>query len=365
MSAILSIANRSGQYPIDSDTMLRFMEKIFPDKAILRKLKYIWHETSIEKKYTAIRDFNADCTDPCLYKGNGDPTTSERLGVFDTESILLGKEVSLEAIKRAQVSANDITHIITVSCTGMSAPGLESRLVEELTLQPNVKRFTVNFMGCYAAFHAMRLADLICTADPKSKVLVVCVELCTLHLRNDSSDDNLLSTALFSDGASAFIIGKPFHNNLPYLECKSFESVFIPQGKQDMAWNIGDHGFEMVLNRNIPAHIENNMAQTFDTLLKNNSIKSNDIVHYAIHPGGKNILKAFERSLNLGQNQLEYSYSVLRHFGNMSSVTVMFVLEQFLENFIESDRDQYVYSAAFGPGLTIENGLFILKAPIS
>ncbi len=341
--------------------MADYLNAVYEDKTVIRKYKALQKSESLRAKHSVIPDFQADCKKPVLYKSKDfQPGTAERMLVYEKESVGLAFAVSEDVISKAGLQKKNITHIITVSCTGFSAPGVETLLLEKLGLEKRVKRLSVNFMGCYAAFHGMYLADLICKAEPTAQVLMVCVELCSLHFRKDNSDDNILSTYLFSDGAAAFIIS----NNIPlkgqYLSCFSFDSLLIPEGKNDMKWHIGNNGFEMKLSRNVPVHIENNIAKGFDDFLLKNGLGRAQIAHYAIHPGGKNILKAFERALALPAERIKESYAILQDYGNMSSATILFVLQKILENTLGSKEGGYLYAAAFGPGLTVESGLFKL-----
>ncbi|HET6244115.1 MAG: type III polyketide synthase [Bacteroidetes bacterium] len=359
MSNITAISALCGEFPVNHFQMKDYLDSIYEDKMVIRKYKALLKDDSIRVKNSVIPDFQPGCKSPALYKPeNMQPGTAERMRIYEKESARLGFAVSEEAISKAGLQKQDITHIITVSCTGFSAPGLETLLLEKLELNYNVKRFTVNFMGCYAAFHGLRLADLICKSEPSAKVLLVCVELCSLHFRKDISEDNILSTYLFSDGAAACIVRNDAPVAESYLSCYSFDSLLIPEGKNDMGWNIGNNGFEMILSRDVPGHIENHIAKAFNDFISRNGLLKEDIAYYAIHPGGKNILKAFERALILPRDKLAESYEILQNYGNMSSATILFVLQKFLEKPDSVKQGEWLYSAAFGPGLTVESGLF-------
>jgi alpha-pyrone synthase len=360
VSNIIAIASQPAKYKLEMSEMQTFVFGMTEDEVVKRKFGFLLKDESIKNKYAAIPDFTKNCENPLLYKHKDQlPSTAERMKIFEIEATELAFQVSKEVIHKSKISVKEITHIVTVSCTGLFAPGLEIMLSEKLELETNVQRHAVNFMGCYAAFHGMRLADLICRADQNSNVLVVCVELCSLHFRKDNSDDNLLSTYLFSDGASACIVSK----NSPktaHLSMKSFESSLISEGKKDMAWYVGNNGFEMILKKEISKHIEKNIKNAFVALISKHKLEQNDIEHFAIHPGGKNILNAFQSALSISPTKLSISRSVLYEFGNMSSATILFVLEKFLKENSNSVKNNWMYSAAFGPGLTVENGLFEL-----
>jgi predicted naringenin-chalcone synthase len=244
----------------------------------------------------------------------------------------------------------------------MFAPGLDIALIQKLGLSPTIERFSVNFMGCYAAFTALKMAHHICQASPKSRVLVCCVELCTLHFRDDLTDDNLLSTVLFGDGACALLVaGEPKDGQ--QLKIEKFYSNLIPQTQHLMGWYIGNQGFEMVLSSQIPRQIEQHILSSYHELLIQTGRREAD--YFAIHAGGKNILQAFSKALNLPENSLAYSFSVLEEYGNMSSPTVLFVLSNLWKSLSspplsipQTLKPPTIYSAAFGPGLSVESALF-------
>lgn len=371
MSNIIAIATQNAPYKLGLDEMSDFVYSMNEDAVAKRKFGFLLRDKSICHKYAAIPDFKRGCETPVLYKNKTrEATTADRMEVFEPAATALGLAACVKVLANSNTPTNEITHIITVTCTGLFAPGLETVLTEKLGLNTNIQRHSVNFMGCYAAFHGLRLADLICKTEANATVLMVCVELCSLHFRKDSSDDNLLSTYLFSDGAAACIVANKTPNS-HYLSCHNFASLVIPEGKQDMAWNVGNIGFEMVLKRTIAQHIEHNIVAAFTDFLAQKGLTKADIAHYAIHPGGKNILKAFENALQLCESDLSISHAILYEYGNMSSATIMFVLEQLLvqnqanelENTVNPAKNtrRWVYAAAFGPGLTVESGLLRLE----
>lgn len=333
-----------------------FFEQHLTDKTAFRKLKFLFNQSEIEFKNSEISDYDLSLKHKQLYhQSSNSPTTNERLKLYDKLATNMAVKVASDAINKAKLNTKDITHVISISCTGMSAPGLECQLIEHLQLKSNTQKFAVNFMGCYAAFHGFRLANLILNSDAKATVLMVNVELCSLHFRNDNSDDNVLSSYLFSDGASACIFSNQ-NTNTTYLEMMDYQSNLISTGKNDMGWYIGNNGFEMVLNSEVPAHIKNNIKLSFDQLLKSNHIESID--YYAIHPGGPAILQSFAKALNIDNDALQISYDVLKNEGNMSSCTILFVLEKMMK---AANHNGFCYSVAFGPGLSIEQCLFKLQ----
>lgn len=357
MSYFHSISAVPARHKVTQEEMKVFLQKRFEDTTPVRKFTALLRDNSIESKFSVLPDFAESCKNPVLFSlPHKEPSTAERLAVFNIEALALAKNACEKSLQKANLKPNQVTHIITISCTGMSAPGLEIQLLEKLGLNPNTQRHAVNFMGCYAAFHGFRLADMICKTQPDAQVLLVSVELCSLHFRLDGSDDNLLSTYLFGDGAAACVISSQKPDDLPSLHALDFSSVLIPEGANDMAWHIGNTGFEMVLSREVPKHIQNKIGDAFAQILSKNNLTRNDISGFAIHPGGKNILGSFEKGLGIDSSELQNSYDVLKNFGNMSSCTILFVLEKTLS---QSPKGIF-YSAAFGPGLSVESALWEL-----
>lgn len=359
MTYIHSLETSPGTYKVSQEEMTAFIGSSIEDNTALRKYKALQRDKSILYKYSVLPDFNAACNNPILFNAKDhSPTTTQRMQVYKSEALKLASKVCIQAIQNGQVEKQSITHIIGITCTGVYAPGLEVEILLELGLNENIERHSVNFMGCHAAFHGLRMADLICKANPNATVLVFSVELCSLHFRQNPSDDNILSTYLFGDGAAAAILSsKRPKNKGPYLSCKNFGSILLPQGKNDMKWDLGQNGFEMVLNRNVPNQIVLHMKKTFLDFLSKNNVSKDQITSYAIHPGGKNILKAFAEAIELDNKELVESHAVLLEYGNMSSATILFVLKEMIEKYKYNSENTMVYAAAFGPGLSIESAL--------
>jgi len=362
LANISSISTYKANNKVLPNEMIDFISRVYNERDVIRKYSFMVKDNSISHKNSVLPDFNINCLNPVLFTNeNPNPDTESRMKIFNKYSIEIAKEIAQKTLSDAKLLPNQITHIISVSCTGLSAPGLETQLVEELNLNTKTKRYSINFMGCYAAFHALRLANLIAESNTSANVLIVSIELCSLHFRKDVADDNLLSTYLFSDGAAACIVSNNTDRRNNYFSCLDFESDLISEGKNDMAWNIGNNGFEMILNKNIPTYLKNNIQKVYLELLKKHTLTSSDISHFAIHPGGKNILKTFANALNISQNNLQLSYDVLKEYGNMSSATIFYVLKDLLDQSNKTNNNQLVYSAAFGPGLSVESSLFKLN----
>jgi alpha-pyrone synthase len=320
-----------------------------------RRLKALYRTTKIDQRYSVLKDYGKPFSEYQFYPQSPDlepfPSISQRMQGYQEYALPL----CLKAIENLNQDIQNIgiTHIITVSCTGMYAPGLDIEIIAALGLDTTIQRTAINFMGCYGAFNGLKMADIICKANPKSKVLVVCVELCTLHFQKKMDEDFLLSNALFADGAAAVLVESEGREKS--LEMRSFFCDLYFEGKQDMAWKVADFGFEMTLTSYIPKLVKSGIKSLIDRLLVNAGISNNDISLYAMHPGGKAILEAIEIALDITREDNRFSYDVLKNYGNMSSCTVLFVLNEILKNTSESDKNKNILSCAFGPGLTLES----------
>jgi predicted naringenin-chalcone synthase len=320
-----------------------------------RTLKFLYHQSGINTRYSVLPDYSLSPEAWTFYPPNENlepfPSLEERMNIFNREAAIL----SAEAIKNCldkQMDLKEITHLITVTCTGLSAPGLDLQLMELLDLPKNIFRTSVNFMGCYAAIHAFKIADSLCNADPDARVLIVCTELCTLHFQQQATTDNITSSLLFGDGSAAVLVtGKgDKQNGYPML---GFYGEVIPRGKQDMSWEMSSTGFAMTLSGYVPALIGEDFGMLVTRALEKQGILRDQITHWTIHPGGKKILEVIEKSLSIPKEKLDPSYKVLREYGNMSSPTILFVLKDILSTLPETQNAK-IFGAAFGPGLTME-----------
>ncbi|MFQ4148547.1 type III polyketide synthase [Arthrobacter sp. LAPM80] len=296
------------------------------------------------------------------------PSTKVRNELFTSESTKLFIEAASKALAACDgIAAADVTHVITVSCTGFFNPGPDYKIVRALGLAPSVQRYHLGFMGCYAAFPALRAAKAFCDAQPDAVVLVVSAELCSLHVRTSNNPDTIMGSSLFADGAAAAVVtARDLPTAQTVIELDHFETVLTPVGEDSMAWNIGDEGFEMVLDSYVPHIIDDHIVGALAPLLAHEpglgAGPFADIPHWAIHPGGRSILDKVEAKLGLSAQQLIPARETLRNYGNMSSATVMFVLKHILDLPAAEAREN-ICAMAFGPGLTVETGLFTKVSP--
>jgi len=321
-------------------------------------LTKLYQNSAIHKRHTVITDYDKDPSEYQFYPKNPamlpEPSSEARNEIFIREANRLSAAAATKLLDELPgFDKERITHLITVTCTGFSAPGFDLHIVKELNLSPNINRYHLGFMGCFAAFPAMKLARDICLAHPDAKVLIVNTELCSLHFQQKFDLEIVVSNALFADGVSAALISADIEDSHgPKIILRDFYSRYLANSEDKMAWSLGQHGFDMRLSAYVPGLINENILPVMADLFKRADIQQEDIDIWAIHPGGKAILEKLEETLNLAPDDLAMSYQVLWDFGNMSSATIMFVLAKVLEG----DRYGKIFSAAFGPGLTLETG---------
>ncbi len=363
-SYITAIGTANPPTRIAQAQISQFMAKALDMDAVAeRRLRMIYKATAIDFRHSVIEDYNK-FADFSFFPDNAFlepfPTTAQRMKLYEKHAINLAIESCHQCLPNKALIPQ-ITHLITVSCTGMYAPGLDIELIEKLGLSPHTQRIAINFMGCYAAFNALKVADAICRANPVSKVLIVDVELCTIHFQKENTDDHLLANAIFADGAAAILVESE-RNNSKAISLEAFHCDLATEGKQDMAWFVRDFGFEMKLSSYVPHLLESKMNELTDRLLQKINLKFEEIDCFAIHPGGRKILETAEKCLKISAEQNKYAYEILRNFGNMSSATVPFVLKNIWDNFQPSKKESHILSMAFGPGLTVESALMKLYA---
>ena len=294
-----------------------------------------------------------DATGQALHESGGFygdmwPSTAQRMGIYGDAAPALAVR-AIKALSQ-QVAIDGITHLVVASCTGFTAPGTDQRIAALLGLSPSVERLLIGYMGCYAAVVALRSARHIVRSQPDARVLVVCVELSSLHLQQEPHIEPLLAMLQFGDGAAAALVtAEPggIALRLPF-------STTLPDSADLIRWNLGDHGFAMHLSGKVPGVLAAALADP--AMLP---IPSRDVDLWAIHAGGRSILDAVARGLDLPADALEHSRAVLRAFGNMSSATLLFVLARILAG----EEEGQGIALAFGPGLAAEGLTFERAIP--
>lgn len=328
------------------------------DETERRKLRFLYGHSGIDSRYSVVRDYSRPLAEWKFYPQSENlepfPSLEQRMIWFNKHAAPL----SVDAIRNCldgKLHHREITHLITVSCTGMSAPGLDLQVMDLMDLPRNIYRTSVNFMGCYAAIHAMKMADAICHTERDAKVMIVCTELCTLHFQREATPDNIASSLLFGDGSAAMLV-MGGDADKPGLAINGFYAEVVAEGRKDMAWELSSSGFLMTLSSYVPDLLQADAAPLVARALKQRGMDKDAITHWCVHPGGKRILEAIHKSLQLREGDLAASYDVLKRYGNMSSPTILFVLKDILYKLQQqrADGTKRVLGVAFGPGLTME-----------
>lgn len=307
--------------------------------------------SGVEHRYScltpAIDPEGAALDADAIYRRGQFPNTATRMRLYEEHAGAL----AATAVERllGDDERDTITHLVITSCTGFSAPGIDLELVHRCRLPGSIERTIVGFMGCYAAINGLKLARHIVRSEPAARVLVLNLELCTLHLKETTDLEQILSFLLFGDGcAAALVTAEPRG-----LAIDSFHAVLVPNSREQITWHIREFGFDMVLSGQVPATIQAALRAGRDEILRGAPMEAIDL--WAVHPGGRTVLDAVKRAFDLPEAALATSRAVLRRFGNMSSATVMFVLDEFLRT---TSRAATGCAMAFGPGLIAETMMF-------
>jgi alpha-pyrone synthase len=370
-SFITSIGTAVPEHCHTQGQIAQFMaEALGMDERDQRRLSALYRQTRIEQRHSVLPDYGRQRGEYTFYPNTEGlepfPTVGQRMKIYRETAVPLAIKAIHDCLGTYSPDGfdkNRITHVVTVSCTGLYAPGPDIEIIEALGLPGTTQRLAINFMGCYGAFNGLKAADSIVRSQPGAVVLVVCVELCTLHFQKKTDLDNLLSNALFADGAAAVLV-EGEANNVPdrSMRLRSFYCDLLPAGKADMAWHVTDFGFEMTLTSEVPSVIQRGIGAMLSRLLETSGLSIGDIGMYAMHPGGRRILEVIEGQLGLESQDNRYAYEVLRQYGNMSSATVLFVLKAIWRDMLQLTQAEpfNILSCAFGPGLTLES--MILEA---
>lgn len=324
-----------------------------------RWAKRIFKQCGVDNRYTCepnLLEPAANCRYfPSPVRGAGEvPTTSERMAVYKRASVPLALEAARKALIDSGTEASAITHLITVSCTGQFLPGLDAALAWELGLRATVVRYPLTFIGCAAGLKAISLSKEIVEGQEQhaAKVLIVCVELCTLHIQPSSGREALYGASFFGDGASACVVGSAAdEDGLNRFVLGDKRSVLLEGSAGEMVWEVGDHGFDLYLSTSIPRLIGEHVPAEVERLLEGSPKPE----LWAIHPGGRGIVDVLQDVFVLTDEQTSTSRSILRSFGNMSSATILFVLEEMKRRLAEENAAlKEGVALAFGPGVTAE-----------
>lgn len=323
----------------------------------------VYAKSGIEKRYYILGDAELDdlvrrplaaMTEDERSAWNG-PSVGLRMGYYEREAKVLAIRASQDALEQADCAGEEITHLVTVSCTGFAAPGVDWFLMDSLGLSSDVERTHVGFMGCHGALNGLRVARGLVAAQPEARVLLCAVELCSLHYHCRWDPSRVVSNSLFADGAAASVCKAGAGKKDQGWGLQASGSHRVADTQQMMGWVIGDHGFEMTLTKEVPKVIEAQLGAWVDGWLGRQGMKRSDIRSWAVHPGGPRILEAAENALGLEAGGLADSRGVLRDYGNMSSPTLLFIARRMMERGAELP----CVMLGFGPGLSIEAALWV------
>jgi predicted naringenin-chalcone synthase len=346
------------------DAFVAFADTLLTDRRSQVLFRRMADRSQIEHRFSTVEprplSSNAALDTDGFYCRGAFPSTAKRMQRYAERA----PGIALGAVRGLNLSDEErdaVTHVIVTTCTGFSAPGLDLQIVEGLGLKPSVERTMVGFMGCYAAINALKLARHIVRSQPEARVLAVNLELCTLHLHETDDLEEILSFLLFADGcAAALVTADPVG-----VEMKSFRATLVPSTRELIRWNIRQQGFDMVLSGAVPGAIRTALTNARDDILGG----ANDIELWAVHPGGRTVLDAVEQAFALPPTALSASRSVLNDYGNMSSGTVMFVLDRIMRQAGQNGGQNPGNNAgkngcamSFGPGLSAETMMFRMAA---
>lgn len=279
------------------------------------------------------------------------PATSVRMARYELEAPPLAADAARRALADAGMEPSEITHLVTVSCTGFFAPGLDATLVELLGLSRGVERTHVGYMGCHGAMNGLRIGSSHTGSNPEAKVLICSLELCSLHLAYDWDPDDMVANAIFGDGAAAVVGTSSSASDGPdSWNVTANGTVLLPDSGDAMSWRIGDNGFRMTLSPRVPNLIQTHLEGWLRGWLSDNGLALEEVASWAVHPGGPRILNAVEEALGLEKSATAVPRAVLSEFGNMSSATILFIMQRMRA----ADAPRPLVALAFGPGLVVE-----------
>ena len=359
---ILSIGTALPELPIAHERAATLAEAYTCTTDEQRRIfRRLYRMSGIGQRYSVILEREADGQinqsfyPPLQSTGDQGPSMATRMQRYEQEAPGLSLAAAKQAISQAKIACAEITHLITVSCTGFFAPGIDYALIRGLSLSPSVARTHIGFMGCHGAINGLRAALAFAHQNPDATILLCCVELCSLHYQYGWHPEQIVANALFADGAAA-VIAKSYQKRASHdWQVRDCGSFVIPQSEGAMSWRIGDHAFGMTLSPELPDLIYANLSPWLEGWLAQYQLRLSDIKSWAIHPGGPRILGAVGRSLKLGDRELEVSRCVLHEHGNMSSPTVLFILHELQARGAETP----CVALAFGPGVVAEAALFL------
>lgn len=333
------------------------------DQAVL--LENLYRQAGVESRHSAHspEEFRrvvygeGDIESVFLPKGKGDlgPSTAQRILRFERESVPLAERACRGALASSGLPPDAFTHLITVSCTGFSAPGVDIALIKRLGLPTTIERTQVGFMGCHGTLNALRVARGLLAAEPLAKVLLCSVELSSLHYAYGWDPKKVVGNALFADGSGALAMGNDPSASRDLWRLKANGACLFPNSESAMGWYIRDHGFDMVLSSKVPNLIREHLGPWLTSWLAGQGLATAEVASWAVHPGGPRVLNCVQDALGIPESATAVSRTILENYGNMSSSTIVFILKQL----IEAGAARPCVALGFGPGLAAEAALFV------
>ena len=351
---IRSLATAHPTFRMTRAEWMSIADRISPagvDRAVLARLA---ERSGIDTRWCAA--FEAE--NACFYRAGDVPGTAERMALWSRAARAMSREACTRALGQARIAAGAVTHLVTASCTGFESPGLDAHLIESLGLPRTTQRLHIGFMGCHAAVNALAAARSIVLADPRATVLVCCAEVSSAHFHHTARLDQLIANTLFADGAAAAVVAADgaATEAAPGTTLHATHTMLIPDTAGEMGWTIGDRGFEMTLGARVPDAIERAIGSWVRGALAEHGLALGDIGGWAIHPGGPRVIDAVLAALALDPSAGAASRAILREHGNMSSATLLFIVERLLASGVRGP----IVGLAFGPGLVGE--MVLLRA---
>ena len=343
--AILGIGTAVPEHVISQDAAAVLAASFTVNPKDRRVIQALYRRAGVDQRGSILADQDGQLD---FYRPDSAvPSTADRMLIYEQHASQLALRACREALRRAETKPGQITHLITVSCTGFSAPGVDLELVSALGLPDTTRRTHIGFMGCHAAVNAIATAHAYAHTDPAARVLVCCVELCSLHFDHDADAQGHVANALFADGAAASVIA-PSETAKVCIERTG--SIVFPNSTEMMSWHLGNHGFRMRLSPAVPAALAQHVPAWLSGMLNDAGLSISDIGSWAVHPGGPRVLSTIGDALGLDPDAVSVSRAVLGQHGNMSSATLLFIMQRLLD----AQSPMPMLAAAFGPGLAGE-----------
>lgn len=361
---LIDISTASPPYKVDQSLATEELKKRMAVTAVAgRMIDMASHHSGISTRYFVIPDGEAGAEKKFYSTPDGyvSPDTKTRMTEYERWSKELTGNAVAEILAKNNVKAHDVERLITISCTGFFAPGLDYYLIDRFKFPASVKRTNIGFMGCAASLIGFNtvLESMSQHRNPNAKTLLVSVELCSLHLQTEPTRDNILANMIFADGCAAALFDNT--STMNGLQLLSTSSHLFKNSAEYMGWKIGNSGFEMVLSSELPKIILNEAAPVLKNILAQQNISPDQITHWALHPGGRAILDSLQNGMNISDEKMIPSRTVLKNYGNLSSASILFVLKELMKS-TSLKNDELICAVAFGPGLTMEVAMLKVRS---